>query len=236
MRFAYRLAARTVFTLPAAQLPWLAARSEKVIFIPVGANIPDPGISSSDCSRRSDGRMSVAVFGVTGGPQIRPEVADIAYAIRQSTKIVPDLRLVVLGRNSVEARPVLLEALNGTGVEISTLGLLPSEEVARTLSAADALLFVRGSISTRRGSAIAGIICGLPIVAYAGSETAFPITEAGLELVPQGDREALADALGRVLTQENLRCELRRKSLEARDRYFSWDRIAERYLVVLNNA
>ena len=59
---------------------------------------------------------------------------------------------------------------------------MPGKDVVRSLTVSDVLLFVRGHISTRRGSAIAGIACGLPVIAFEGPETAAPITEAGLAL------------------------------------------------------
>ncbi len=143
--------------------------------------------------------------------------------------------LACLGRGSEEARGALREAFQGTDVDVSVLGLLPAEEVARILARSDVLLFVRGHLSGRRGSGIAGIACGLPIVGYAGPETGFPITAAGVELVSQGDREALAVALGRVLSDEGLRQELRQRSLQAQATYFSWNKIAELYATVLEN-
>jgi glycosyltransferase involved in cell wall biosynthesis len=71
--------------------------------------------------------------------------------------------------------------------------------------------------------------CGLPIVAYTGKETGPPIPEAGVLLVPEGDREAVAQALTQVLTDEKLHLELRKRSLEAYRQYFSWDAIAQRF-------
>lgn len=100
---------------------------------------------------------------------------------------------------------------------------------------ADALLFVRGHISGRRSSAIAGIACGLPVVAYEGVETGFPITEAGVWLAPQGDLEALSEGLCRVLTDESLWQALHQRSVQAYRRYFSWDAIANQFLKVLGN-
>ena len=47
---------------------------------------------------------------------------------------------------------------------------LTAEEIVRKLGASDVMLFARGPISTRRGSALAGIACE-------GWETAPPITE-----------------------------------------------------------
>ncbi len=110
---------------------------------------------------------------------------------------------------------------------------MPAEAVERRLSQTDVLLFVRGGISSRRGSAIAGIICGLPLVSYSWRETAPPVTEAGVVLTPSGDREALADALAKVLADDVYRSQLRRRSIGAREKYFSWKAIAARYLEAL---
>jgi glycosyltransferase involved in cell wall biosynthesis len=115
-------------------------------------------------------------------------------------------------------------------------GVLTADEIERRLCEADALLFVRGGISSRRGSALAGIACGLPVVAYDGSETGLPITEAGVILAREGDRDALASNLTRVLSDDLLRNDLRKRSLEAREKYFSWDVIARKFLRVLNDA
>jgi glycosyltransferase involved in cell wall biosynthesis len=215
-------------------LDWLpVSERQKVSVIPVGPNIPE-GTREARWGREE---KVVVVFGVTGGHNIPKEVADIAFATHKAAKRLrgegKKLRLVVLGRGSEEAEAALRQSINGNEVSLSVLGLLPAEEITRTLSQADALLFVRGHVSGRRTTAIAGIACGLPVVGYSGKETGFPITEAGVLLVPQGDREALAEALTQVLTDENLWWELHQRSKEAQRRYFSWDAIAGRFGEVL---
>jgi glycosyltransferase involved in cell wall biosynthesis len=157
------------------------------------------------------------------------EAEAIAHAVARAAREAGPIRLVVLGRNAQIGEAPLRAALAGTGVEIEIHGVLPAEAVEQRLSQADVQLFVRGGISTRRGSAIAGIVCGLPVVAYSWRETGPPVTEAGVVLVPTGDREALASALTRVLTDDAYRAQLRQRSLEARERYFSWEAIAAKY-------
>ena len=234
MRLACQWADRAISPVPLEALDWLPiTERQKVSVIPVGPNIPEGAREA----RWGKEEKVVAVFGVTGGENIPKEVADIAFATYKAAKRLrgegKKLRLVVLGRGSKEAETALRRSINSSEVSLSVLGLLPAEEIARTLSQADALLFVRGHISGRRTTAIAGIACGLPVVGYWGKETGFPITEAGVFLVPQGDREALARALTQVLTDESLWRELHRRSREAQRRYFSWDAIAGRFIEVL---
>ncbi len=234
MKTAYRWCECPILTVPAEHAPWLAkADQSKAIFIPVGANFPEPARPGEHAEHKACAGATIAVFGVTSGAPMATEIADIAYVVKGALRCASPLRLVVLGRGSSEAESHLRRTLNGSGVEVSVLGLLPSEKLAGVLSAADVLLFVRGHVSSRRSSAIAGIACGLPIVGYSGVETDYPITAAGVLLVPQRDREALARALHRVLTDPALRGELRERSRAAQREHFSWDAIAGRYLAAL---
>jgi glycosyltransferase involved in cell wall biosynthesis len=139
-----------------------------------------------------------------------------------------------MGRGSQEAEEQLGQALNGRPVELVTLGRLSSEEVSQNLTRSDVAVFVRGGVSSRRGGAIAAIACGVPLVAYSGPETGPPLTEAGVLLVPTGDREELARAAIRVLTDDRLWQELHQRSLRAQQEYFSWSAIAERFDSVLS--
>ena len=95
------------------------------------------------------------------------------------------------------------------------------------------MLFVREPISTRRSSAIAGISCGLPVIAYRGPHTVAPITEAGVALVSKDRPEELGVALIRVLTDGSYRASLAQRSRAAYAKEFAWDVIAERYVGIL---
>jgi len=227
LRKLYERSNLAIFTLPLQKLPWLPAHHGKATFIPVGANCPE---LISWTHRENQNPITIAVYGVTGGTQILPEVADIAFAVKQVCAIAQPLRLLVFGRGSLEAESALRAELTGVKVEIETLGLVSPEHVTATLSRADVLLFVRGQISSRRGSAIAGIACGLPIVCYSGPETDWPVTGAGILAVPSGDRHALAGALGNVLSDTALRRGLAQRSRNAQQMYFSWHAISRLFL------
>jgi hypothetical protein len=233
MRAAYHLAEQSILTVPLNRVPWLPAAPEKASFIPVGSGIPELSdvVQVVDHVQRSS--KVVAVFGVTGGQQMQSEaslIADIVGRVRCRTR---DLQLVLIGRGSEEAKATISHRLNGKDVRLSVLGVVPGQEVAHALAEADALLFVRGHVSSRRSSAIAGIAAGLPVVGYSGSETGPPITEAGVVLVAQGDSDALTDALSRILTDEHWRYGLRQQAIRAWHEHFSWEAISRRFLEVL---
>jgi glycosyltransferase involved in cell wall biosynthesis len=91
------------------------------------------------------------------------------------------------------------------------------------------MLFVRGPLSTRRGSAIAGISCGLPLIAGRGWETAPPVTEAGVVFVEPEESNNFGPALVRVLEDPAFRMLLAARSRQAYTRYFSWQVIASQF-------
>jgi glycosyltransferase involved in cell wall biosynthesis len=230
MGAAYRGSERSVFTLPAEKIPWLSPDRSRATFIPVGANLPECERTDQTGGRAMHDPKTVAVYGVSESVGLEQEIPDIAYVIRRTAQAIPRLRLLVLGRGSAETRAALEMAVAGSGVELSVLGLLPADEVRRVLSTADVLLFVRGPVSTRRGSAVAGIACGLPVVGYESSDTVPPITEAGLLLAPLRDRDKITESLIRVLSDEILWRELSERSACAWRQYFSWDSIAQDFL------
>jgi glycosyltransferase involved in cell wall biosynthesis len=209
---------------------WLANDRDKAKFIPVGANCPElPGGARITALDEVSRNKTIAVYGVTGGANTLPEVADIAFAVKQARATGCSVDLVVFGRGSAEAEVALRSALADIDVGIETLGLISPTQVRQALARADVLLFVRGQISSRRGSAIAGIASGLPIVCYSGPETVWPVTEAGILAAPMGDRQALAIMLRSVLTDEGLRSCLRERSRRAHERHFSWAAITASY-------
>lgn len=229
LRTAYRWSERSIFTIDLSKVTWLSGNREKAVFIPVGANLPGTSPVSPEKSSPRNGPKEVAVFCVTEGVHAQREAEVIAHAVVRAAQQAGPVRLVVLGRNAEAAEAPLRAALAGTRVELEVQGVLPAEAVESRLTQADVLLFVRGGISSRRGSAIAGVVCGLPVVAYSWRETGPPVTEAGVVLVPSGDREALANALSRVLLDDAYRAQLRRRSLAAREKHFSWEAIAAKY-------
>jgi glycosyltransferase involved in cell wall biosynthesis len=233
MRKSLVSAASAIVTIPAEKIDWLRSAG-KVGFVPVGANIPASDKSSFPGGRRRGTKTkTVGIFGVTGGASVLGEATDIAWAVRAAQTAGIDLRVLLFGRNSLDAEPLVRRALGDTGIVVEGLGLLDPKSVTAAFSQVDVVLFVRGGISTRRGSAIAAIANGLPIVAYESQETSFPITEAGVVLVPPGDVVQLGQQLRRILSDEDYRRCLCDRSALAHDKYFSWPVIAESFVRIL---
>lgn len=229
MRAALDLSSIEVFTVPLEKISWIRPHCTSAVFIPVGANFPTTGEAVSRRGVSNPRKLSIAVFGITGGKAMWQEIAEIADALRFAVSRVGELQLVVFGRNSKEAQPELRKRLEGVPIELQVLGILSGENVVRSLAGCDVLLFVRGPISTRRSSAIAGIACGLPVVASEGPETAPPITEAGIAFYSPQKKGDLGHVLLHILQDEHYRASLAQQSWMAQQRYFSWTAIARQY-------
>jgi glycosyltransferase involved in cell wall biosynthesis len=229
MRKAVRLADFSILTIPTERIPWIDRNSRNVVFIPVGANLPSPEKAWSQEKDRARNLPTVTVFSLSGNRAGAEEVESIAQTVRYAAERMGALRLLVIGRHSEIAGSQLKEGLMGTSVQVTIHGLLPAEEVVQKLGASDVLLFTKGPISSRRGSAIAGIACGLPVIASEGWETGAPITEAGVVLIPETAKNEFGPALLRVLTDAAYRAKLSERSRRAQEVYFSWSAIAARY-------
>jgi glycosyltransferase involved in cell wall biosynthesis len=233
MRRALRAADLAVLTIPREKVPWIPRDSQNIVFIPVGANLPSPERAWKVEKNKADGTETVGVFSVAPDAAGRYEVEWIAETVRYAAEKTGKLRLVVLGRNSDVAGKQLQQKLTDATVDVVAHGLLPGEEIVRILGSCHAMLFTRGEISSRRGSGIAGVACGLPVIAPEGSETAAPVTEAGVVLLPAEARDKFGPALVRVLTDDTYRESLAERSRRAQERYFSWNAIAAQYAVAL---
>ena len=162
-------------------------------------DLPSPEQAWQNPDSKKEAPPAIAVFSLSAGHVGREEVKSIADAALFAAERIGPLRILILGRNSEIARTHLLKRLGAAPVQVIVRGLLPADEVVQLLGSCDAMLFVRGPLSSRRGSAIAGIACGLPVVACQGWETAPPITEAGAELVRPEETSNFGPALVRVL-------------------------------------
>jgi glycosyltransferase involved in cell wall biosynthesis len=223
MRRAVSVVDSSIFTVPIEKLSWLPEARGKAIFIPVGANLPIP---AGQLPARTGAVLTIGVFSITGGEVGANETRIILGAANHASTKLGRLRLSVFGRHAELREAALRRGLQNLPVELSVEGVIEPEQIVQRLSACDVLLFVRGPISSRRGSAIAGIACGLPIIAFSGTETAAPITDAGVMLVPDNQPEQLNDALVRILSNADLRAELAARSQAAYQAHFSWDSIA----------
>lgn len=228
IRSLYQTADKAIFTVPLDVVQWLPTPASKAHFAPIGANIPE--CLDARLPAQHGNPKTVLVFGVTGSPHMAGEVEVISSVMRHAAKAVPALRLVLCGRGSSEASALLSQSLQGLRIEIVTRGLLPGDEIANEMQRADVHLFVRGPITLQRGSALAGIACGVPIVGYRNGNVMRPLDEAGIEWAALGDSSSLAQNLVAVLQDDEKWAELHARNVRLQRNFFAWNRIAHEYV------
>lgn len=224
-----------IFADPLDRIEWLPPGRNHAVFIPIGANLPAPPWTAKVLNSQQSGTDTVAIYCLSDPPNLDNELRDISKAIRVAAA-GRKLRVVFLGRGTAEAQDEITRAFEGTSAVISNLGIKDAKAVRDTLMSSDVMLCVRGEMNPTRGSAIAGIVCGLPIVGYGTSEKAFPISEAGVRLVPYRDSDALGTNLVEVLGDSRLRGQLGAASRAAHEKFFSWDTIADRMIQALSDS
>jgi glycosyltransferase involved in cell wall biosynthesis len=234
-----RLLARAtqgISTVASDELRWPLASPDKLVFIPIGANIPEvTPKSTGERSFTPNGQpKTIGIFCISGGNYRQREVKEILFVVEQAKARVPLLQLEIFGRGTQEAASLLEEPLRKLAVKYRLRGVLPAEEITRTLKSLDAFLCVRGEMSPNRGSALGAIACGVPIIAFGQRGRYKELDAAGIEFAPWGSLNSLADATIRVLKDTTLWKELRERNRRAHAQHFSWDAIAARYAAILN--
>ena len=232
MRAAQSFADQSVLTVALDHVSWLRSNAKNAVFIPVGANLPFALALQEHLRLHSP--PTVGVFSITGGSAGDRETGDIVAAVRIAANHLGALRLLVFGRYAELREKDLREGLRDSSIDVQVEGIVETDDLPGRFAASDVLLFVRGTISSRRGSAIAGIACGLPVIAFQGEETASPITDAGVLFLPedrndQKRRCMLGNALVTILSDHGLRNELITRSRAIHAGYLSWTAIASRY-------
>src|SRR5215475_1425612 len=230
MRHVLRMADACVFTVALSVVSWIRNAPQNAHFIPIGANLPSDFACPQKSSRTA---RCVAVYGITGGDAGKRECEEIIEAMGFAADRLGKLKMHVFGRNAIEAETILREGLRNFDVDLVVQGILSAEQVVNTLCSSTAMLFVREPISTRRGSALAGIACALPVVAYRGPQTAAPLDEAGIALVSGNNQQELGEVLARVLSDSAYREILVERSRCAHAKYFAWGAVAKRYAEIL---
>jgi glycosyltransferase involved in cell wall biosynthesis len=229
MRKLLRLANVAVLTVPREQLSWVPPDTTNDTFIPVAANLPAPEKAWLQSRPEINRTPTVAVFSISAAQHGFQEVQLVAEAVKFASNQVGQIKVVVIGRNSETGGAQLRAELAGTNNEVEIVGIAAAEDIVRTLGASDVLLFARGPVSTNRGSAMAGIACGLPVIAQEGKITSPVIKEAGVVLLPSDRGADFGAALARVFSDANYRASLAARSRAAQAKYFSWAAVAGKY-------
>jgi len=212
------------------RLPSLAGRCTE---IPIGANIPTMSggmqrVSQAALGLPQEGPILVHFGLIYPGKGMETLFAALSELLR----VRPHLKLVIVGDTRVENRGYLadLKAL-AERLEVASavmwLGHRSGEEVSDILNAAD--IFVvpyDDGVSIRRGSLMAGLAHGCPVVSTSSAlPSAYLRDGDNVALVPPRDAAALAARIASLLAFPDEAAALGKAALSLVER-FSWTTIA----------
>jgi glycosyltransferase involved in cell wall biosynthesis len=204
--------------------------SRPTFHLPVGSNLPDMRHFRTEERLRLgvDAQTVVlSTFG-TGDPARLPEyIAAAANAVARAGCRVLLLNLGI-------GAPPLHDLADDVRVE--TPGVLSAEDVARRLAASDIYLASHHEgISSRRGTMMAALQHGLPVVGTDGRLTD-PMLRAeadAIRLVPVGRPEVFAEAAAALAGDPRERQARGRRARELYEQRFDWPVIADRLVTAI---
>ena len=213
--------------------------ASRIRVIPLGVDSSFRPLATSE--ERAEAAAARARFGLArpfvvylGGFDRRKNVETLVGAfgrLKRERRIPHDL--VLIGRQRpgdelfYDPRPD--GARLGLGDSLRLLGALPDDEVRALYTQADAFVFP----SRYEGfglTPLEAMACGVPVVCSNRSSLPEVMGEAGLLFDPD-DESSLAETLGRVLLDAELRAELSGRGVE-RARSFSWSRTVDATIAV----
>jgi len=213
--------------------------------VPIGSNIhpaPPPGFDRTAWRTRAgvaEGETVLAYFGFLNESKGGEELVRALAALRQRGLAVS---LWMIGGQVGTSDPTNQTYLAHVRRLIAELGLeawvrwtgfvSPAEVSAHLLSADLCVLPYRDGVSFRRGSLMAALAHGLPVVSTVPRLLPPEIVDGqNMALVPPGDAEALARRIAALITDPAARVRLGEGARELA-RSFAWDAIARRTLEV----
>ncbi|MGI8855764.1 MAG: glycosyltransferase [Thermomicrobiales bacterium] len=215
--------------------------------IPIGSNIPAASCLDAAGVRARygtpDGAALLTTFGLLNHSKgIDTAIGALGVLKRQGV----DARLLFVGagagandptNRATEAALDAQCAAAGVADAVTRTGPLPADEVARVLAASDlCLLPYRDGASPRRGSLLAALTQGIPVITTTPAPHAYdgvpePRNGEVALFVPPDDSDALAEAVRRVIDDSALAARLRAGAAAYAAR-FSWSAIAAQTLAV----
>lgn len=211
--------------------PWCLMRRHAFEWVPVPSNIPEcPDLRDVLRARAELAGPSPAVIGHFG--TFRKDVADLLAPVLDELLRTTHLRVLLVGRGSDEfARNFSSHNMDCDG-RIISVGELDPADVAIALSACDVLVQpYPDGISTRRGSAMAAMALGIPLVSNLGhlSEPGWRNTEAARVTASPSARDLTAAVL-ELLQDRELRTSLSVNARSAYQAHFSIGRTVDSLL------
>jgi glycosyltransferase involved in cell wall biosynthesis len=187
--------------------------TEQVTVLPTGIDTAPYRSADGESIRRREGWGDEQVIISAGRLAKEKNWETLIEAVAEAAKTVSNIRLVILGDGDERRDLEKLAKKLGVNDKINLPGLVPFEEIPEYLAAAD--LFSFASISETQGLVtMEAMAAGLPVVAVDASGTSDVVRDGKDGLLTENDPKDLAQAIVRVLQDNELRESLKAAALD----------------------
>lgn len=209
--------------------PWLRGRDVPISWLPVPSNVPvvddEPGVERLRATLAPGGAPLVGHFGTYGGATVGPLEPALLAILRRR----PEVTVVLMGRDSDAFRVRVLRQEPSADTRVKATGAIDHASLSRHLQASDVLLqpYIDGA-SSRRGTLMAGLSHGRPVVSTVGdlSEALWAEQDGhALSVVPANATVAIAEAVLGLLDDRPRRQAMGRTAAALYESRFSIDRV-----------
>jgi glycosyltransferase involved in cell wall biosynthesis len=215
--------------------PWVERYAEwfdaPVTLLPVGSNIPRIEMTKAEARAHvglAPDAFVAGIFGTMRTSRMMGSIQDAVFALHDRD---PRTCVLYVGPDGDVVRSAF------PGVPVLDAGRLPADDVSIHLTAMDLHLapFIDG-LSTRRGSAMAGLQHGVPTVSNVGTTTDAAIASAhgrAVLLAPPNDRDQFARCALQLLDDPVLRMRIGTAGQAFYDTHYRHDVVAQQLLTCL---
>ena len=229
-RLQLRVLARLADAVMASTESFARQVGHGAVHIPVATNVTPVPANRSEARARLglDGALTVALFG-RAHPSRALDHAEAAIAALAEAHGPGGLSVLNLGADAPLVRVPL-------GVEVRSPGRQTESELSVALTASDLVLLpLVDGVSTRRGTLMAALAHGRPVVGLVGGHTDRVLAEArdAISLAPAGDRAAFARATVEVALDPERRMSMGEAGRCLYASHFDWPLAAGRVASVL---
>jgi len=203
----------------------------KVTLIPLGSNIEAQDRSPADKAivRKQlgldEGVILLVRFGFIDSVRVR-QLDILLYALKHVCERGYRIKMLFVGAVHAESRAEMVTLAKSLGIEehLFWTGFCPPADVSSYLACADIGVFpFSDGASERRGSLLAAMTLGLPIVSTNKRLASVLVHGENIFLVPPSDPVSLGDAIEELINKKELR---ERLSANARNsaKQFGWEK------------
>jgi glycosyltransferase involved in cell wall biosynthesis len=211
------------------------APRKPTVLLPVGSNIPVAPPLPNSAKQAFRARLGIPpatlILGAFGTAHHAKLQNLILWTFEQLDRAGCPVHLLALGSGGAAMAAACPELLKPS---LSATGFLRAQEISQHLQLMDLLLvpFADG-LSTRRGSAIAGLAHGIPTLSTLGSNTdPLWVQQFALGLAPL-EFQAFLDRTRYLLDHPEIRARHAQVGRELYEQYFAWEQISAQLMANL---